>query len=173
MKAFKLHEESARCILHALTKCPEWTFGDSGSYNRIFDLATLLKADYMNMHTSITPTLIDRIRDSYEHQMVMDEQDIDILTEYIVSGSRLSLSKEARDVCAAVLSKAKESIQGLDFIESYNGMSRGAVLNPKSHPCTLEGCTGTRMYVRWQDGAVTYPCTKGCAMLSAHHWKIG
>lgn len=173
MKSFKLPEDSAKRILSVLTKCPEWPISDSSIYSRIFDLATLLYATYLNMHTSITPALIDRIRDSYGHQMVLDEQDIDILSEYIVSGSSLSLSKEDRDACAAALSEAKESIRGLDFIESYNGSSRGAILNPNSHPCTLEGCTGTRMYVKWQDGTVTYPCTKGCAKLSAHHWKIG
>ena len=28
--------------------------------------------------------------------------------------------------------------------------------------CTLEGCGGTRLSVRWPDGKRTYPCAKGC-----------
>lgn len=27
--------------------------------------------------------------------------------------------------------------------------------------CTLEGCRGSRIGVRWTDGKITYPCTKG------------
>jgi len=27
--------------------------------------------------------------------------------------------------------------------------------------CRLEGCTGRRMGVRWSDGKLTFPCTKG------------
>lgn len=28
--------------------------------------------------------------------------------------------------------------------------------------CTLEGCGGTRVIVRWPDGKRTIPCLKGC-----------
>lgn len=27
--------------------------------------------------------------------------------------------------------------------------------------CHLEGCKGTRIAVRWSDGALTFPCTEG------------
>lgn len=27
--------------------------------------------------------------------------------------------------------------------------------------CTLEGCGGERVYIRWPDGRLTYPCSKG------------
>ena len=27
--------------------------------------------------------------------------------------------------------------------------------------CRLEGCTGLRIGVRWDDGKLTYPCSKG------------
>lgn len=30
--------------------------------------------------------------------------------------------------------------------------------------CTLEGCGGTRLHVRWPDGTRTYPCAKGCTV---------
>ena len=30
-----------------------------------------------------------------------------------------------------------------------------------SYPCSQEGCTGRRIVVRWQDGRITRPCTKG------------
>lgn len=32
----------------------------------------------------------------------------------------------------------------------------------KTRRCTLEGCRGIRIYVRWPDsGRLTYPCLKG------------
>lgn len=27
--------------------------------------------------------------------------------------------------------------------------------------CQMEGCNGNRIGVRWSDGSVTYPCSKG------------
>jgi len=28
--------------------------------------------------------------------------------------------------------------------------------------CPLEGCSATRLHVKWPDGHRTYPCAKGC-----------
>lgn len=28
--------------------------------------------------------------------------------------------------------------------------------------CSLGGCSGTRLHVKWPDGKRTYPCAKGC-----------
>ena len=30
-----------------------------------------------------------------------------------------------------------------------------------TRPCRLAGCTGLQIRVLWDDGKVTYPCTKG------------
>jgi len=40
-----------------------------------------------------------------------------------------------------------------------------------TRPCRLEGCLGVRVGVRWPDGTLTWPCTKGMAP-SAGRWKI-
>lgn len=32
--------------------------------------------------------------------------------------------------------------------------------------CTLEGCPGRRIAVRWPDGHLTWPCTKGMNRLA-------
>jgi len=40
--------------------------------------------------------------------------------------------------------------------ENFSGEITGTSL------CRLEGCRGTRLHVRWQDGKRTYPCSKGC-----------
>ena len=29
------------------------------------------------------------------------------------------------------------------------------------YPCRLESCPGTRAGVRWSDGTITFPCTRG------------
>ena len=31
----------------------------------------------------------------------------------------------------------------------------------KAHRCRLEGCSGMRLHVKWNDEKMTYPCTKG------------
>ena len=36
----------------------------------------------------------------------------------------------------------------------------GRTTGGTSH-CRLEGCTGLRLAVRWSDGRLTFPCTKG------------
>ena len=38
----------------------------------------------------------------------------------------------------------------------FNGVTIGG-----SYPCKMEGCRGTRLSVRWDDGKVSFPCTKG------------
>jgi hypothetical protein len=30
-----------------------------------------------------------------------------------------------------------------------------------AYPCRLEGCMGVRIGVRWPDGSITFPCTRG------------
>lgn len=39
--------------------------------------------------------------------------------------------------------------------------------------CPLEGCTGTRIVVRWPGGTITYPCSKGMLFdETTHTWEI-
>ena len=38
----------------------------------------------------------------------------------------------------------------------YVGKTTGGV-----RPCSMEGCRGERVAVRWDDGSLTFPCTKG------------
>lgn len=39
--------------------------------------------------------------------------------------------------------------------------------------CQLEGCRGKRLYVRWKDGKITIPCTKGMTFdETTYTWKI-
>lgn len=30
-----------------------------------------------------------------------------------------------------------------------------------TRPCSLEGCNGVRVGVRWEDGKISWPCSKG------------
>lgn len=48
----------------------------------------------------------------------------------------------------------------------HNGHTTGG-----SRMCQLEGCTGRSIAVRWDDGKLTYPCTKGMTW-NGDHWKI-
>lgn len=40
-------------------------------------------------------------------------------------------------------------------------------------PCRLEGCTGWRVSVRWPNGKLTRPCTKGMFTRSDGDYQIG
>ena len=38
----------------------------------------------------------------------------------------------------------------------FKGLTTGS-----EFPCRMEGCRGMRIGVRWNDGTITFPCTKG------------
>jgi hypothetical protein len=38
-------------------------------------------------------------------------------------------------------------------------------------PCSLEGCTGVQVAVRWEDGKLTYCCTDGMTFKN-DTWKV-
>lgn len=40
-----------------------------------------------------------------------------------------------------------------------------------SYRCALEGCTGRRLAVRWANGKITFPCTKGMSF-TTNGWRI-
>jgi len=39
-------------------------------------------------------------------------------------------------------------------------------------PCSLEGCRGWRLSVRWSKTSLTYPCTKGMQENADGSWTI-
>jgi len=42
-------------------------------------------------------------------------------------------------------------------------------------PCTVEGCRGHRIGVRWEDGKMTFPCTEGMEYRNNarfNYWKL-
>ena len=48
----------------------------------------------------------------------------------------------------------------------YKGYTTGGV-----RPCSLEGCRGHRIAVRWEEGKLTYPCTKDIEY-NGKGWRI-
>jgi hypothetical protein len=40
-----------------------------------------------------------------------------------------------------------------------------------THTCRLAGCRGVRVAVRWSNGKVTYPCSKGILQVE-NGWEI-
>jgi hypothetical protein len=52
------------------------------------------------------------------------------------------------------------------------GRKRGRTTG-SSYTCQLSGCTGLRIVVRWSDGKITRPCSKGMLWNNKHNaWKI-
>lgn len=42
---------------------------------------------------------------------------------------------------------------------SRDGKHKGKFTGGNSRPCSMEGCCGERVGVRWEDGKLTFPCT--------------
>lgn len=38
--------------------------------------------------------------------------------------------------------------------------------------CRMEGCRGRRIVVKWPNGKITHPCTKGMRAISDTEWEI-
>jgi hypothetical protein len=54
---------------------------------------------------------------------------------------------------------------------SLDGKEAGTITGMSE--CRLEGCRGTRISVRWPDGKRTFPCLRGCTVLSDGNVRIG
>lgn len=55
--------------------------------------------------------------------------------------------------------------------DSRGGRLQGR-LTGGARVCPLEGCTGVRLGVRWPDGSLTWPCTKGMLRLANGDWEL-
>ena len=61
----------------------------------------------------------------------------------------------------------KKGITVLSWDEKLSGETTGA-----THHCRMEGCTGRRVTVKWPDGKITHPCSKGMDALPDGSLKI-
>lgn len=52
-----------------------------------------------------------------------------------------------------------------DIILSNDGQLTGQ-LTGGERQCTLEGCNGPRVGIRWNDGTLTWPCIKGIEFIN-------
>ena len=57
------------------------------------------------------------------------------------------------------------------FVQSRSGDVTGRVVG-HGRPCQLEGCRGWTISVRWPDGHLTRPCSKGMAVVDTDTWRI-
>jgi len=58
------------------------------------------------------------------------------------------------------------------MVMSSDGQHIGRVVGP-DRPCRMEGCTGATYPVRWPDGKLTNPCTKGMVFMGRIPlWRI-
>jgi uncharacterized membrane protein len=49
----------------------------------------------------------------------------------------------------------------------YKGKTTGG-----KYRCQMSGCTGTRIGVRWSDGTMTFPCSKGLEVMTNGEVKV-
>lgn len=60
-----------------------------------------------------------------------------------------------------------------DIVVYDRGRSEGGTTTGVTRPCRLSGCTGIRIGVRWLDGRLSWPCTKGMTYDGpANEWVI-
>lgn len=75
------------------------------------------------------------------------------------------------------------NIEGHQIITHGTGVAKGDRVQSRGNAertgevfafskCMLESCTGVRCWVRWPDGKVTKPCSKGLEQLGANLWAI-
>lgn len=106
------------------------------------------------------------------------ERTVSELPEHIFLQDRLDLTKErAERAIRASLGKRVVSTNRHDPVRLRLMLSSdrsviGVVLNEDSRRCNMEGCTGRRQYVVWEDGMRTFPCSKGCECIADHVEKI-
>lgn len=48
-------------------------------------------------------------------------------------------------------------------VRPRKGAKRGVTTGSR-HRCRMHGCTGIRLTVRWSDGKLTFPCSKGMSV---------
>lgn len=58
-----------------------------------------------------------------------------------------------------------------DIVISRNGKSKGRMTGGV-RICQLAGCTGICYAVRWTDGKLSYPCSKGLTQVTGNKFKI-
>jgi len=66
----------------------------------------------------------------------------------------------------------RQYLNDLKFVLSRDNKMKGVVTST-SRRCSMEGCNGIRVGVRWPDGKHTFPCTKGMVQVSPDTWRIG
>ncbi len=58
------------------------------------------------------------------------------------------------------------------LVFSSDAESIGRVATGVAIFCRMEGCTGRKYAVRWDDGRLTYVCTKGLTELDSGNYQI-
>lgn len=102
--------------------------------------------------------LIDHIQDQ-----CVSENDIpeDVVFPKIIEGS---IQEEIQFPVPNIYAKGTPVL-------SKDGTKKGKLTGGYRH-CGMAGCTGKALAVRWEDGKLTYPCTKGMEFNNGT-WKIG
>lgn len=57
------------------------------------------------------------------------------------------------------------------YVLTRNGKEKGQTTGA-AHKCRLDGCSGWRITVRWPDGKLSYPCSRGMKVVRGATWQI-
>ena len=65
----------------------------------------------------------------------------------------------------------KPFIAAETIVHSRDREQRG-VATGNTHECAMYGCSGLRVSVRWPDGRITFPCSKGMTVRKNGDWEF-
>ena len=68
------------------------------------------------------------------------------------------------------MNKPKKKKPKGTLVYSRDGNLLGKLTGSRQ-PCSLEGCRGWKMGVRWDNGKITFPCTEGMSFRK-RSWRI-
>lgn len=94
--------------------------------------------------------------------------------DHILEGL-VNLIDSIQDQCVDNNDIPEDIVFPLPYVKGTHVLSRDGKRKGKltggSRLCGMSGCTGKALAVRWEDGKLTYPCTKGMTFQNGT-WKI-
>lgn len=146
------------------------------------NISILPYSEYTDAYRLPIEKAIKRLEISNYRVSFIDRDDAKVLSTMLIEYNRLLLSNYSDDMYLTTIRFEKRAVlRILDklehlpqpiYIRDRNDSITGVVRNLNAGRCRMEGCTGVRMYVIWEDGKSSRPCSKGCSWDDEFHCHI-
>jgi len=130
-----------------------------------YTLNPVITLNYMNKDAYILLT---------QQKIALQKLIPDNAPDHILEGL-VNLIDSIQDQCVDNNDIPEDIVFPLPYVKGTHVLSRDGKRKGKltggSRLCGMSGCTGKALAVRWEDGKLTYPCTKGMTFQNGT-WKI-